>query len=68
MKLESLDPNLNNEIISGKKNLKNFEGYKYGTLSNKKVPAGIIDAFDVYGNDYDCLGIETMILRENGNK
>ena len=65
MKLESLNPKLNNEIILGKNNLKKYSKYQYGTFNNQKVPIGIIEAFDVYGNNSDCLGLETMILKDN---
>ncbi len=65
MKLESLDPKLNDSIISGKSPTKNFSGYRYGTLHGNTIPVGIIEAFEVYGADSDCLGLETMILRDN---
>lgn len=64
MKLESLNPRRNDEIIFGKNNSKN-ESYEYSNLNNQKVSRGIIEAFEVYGTDSDCLGIETMILKDN---
>ena len=64
MKLESLNPRTNDEIIFGKKDSEN-KSYRYSNFNNQKVPCGIIEAFDVYGTDADCLGIETMILKDN---
>jgi len=65
MKLESLNPVLNDKIIQGKNNSKRFKGYEYGSFQDQIVPKGIIEAFDVYGVDSDCLGLETMILSDN---
>ena len=64
MKLESLNPRKNNEIIFGKNNSQN-KSYDYFNFNNQKVPRGIIEAFEIYGSDSDCLGIETMILKDN---
>ena len=61
MKLESFNPELNDRIIFGKQN----KSYEYAEFNGKTVPTGIIEAFQVYGSDSDCLGIETMILRDN---
>ncbi len=67
MKLESLDPKKNDGIILRKNNSK-YKPYKYSWFNNLIVPTGIIEAFEVYGADSDCLGIETMILKDNINE
>jgi len=64
MKLESLDPRKNDEIIFGKNHPRN-KSYEYSNFNNQKVPRGIIEAFEVYGIDSDCLSIGTMILKDN---
>lgn len=64
MKLESLNPRKNDEIIFGKNFQKN-KSYEYSNFNNQQIPRGIIEAFETYGNDSDCLGIETMILKDN---
>lgn len=64
MKLESLNPRKNDEIIFGKNSLKN-RSYEYSNFNNQQIPRGIIEAFEIYGNNSDCLGIETMILKDN---
>ncbi|MEM3405867.1 MAG: radical SAM protein [Candidatus Pacearchaeota archaeon] len=64
IKLESLNPRKNDEIIFGKNEPKN-KSYNYYSFNNQKVPRGIIEAFEVYGSDSNCLGIETIILKDN---
>jgi MoaA/NifB/PqqE/SkfB family radical SAM enzyme len=66
MKLESFNPNLNDSIVLGKN--KHKTKYSYGILNNQKVPTGIIEALSTYNSDSDCLGIETMILKQNLNE
>lgn len=66
MKLESLDPTLNDAIILGdaEKRKKSFTGYDYIDFNGKIIPSHIPRAFDIYG-DSSRLGIETMILTDN---
>jgi len=64
MKLESLNSMTNDRIVFGKSNSKN-KSYEYSKFNNQKIPRGIIEAFDIYGTDSDCLAIETMILKNN---
>jgi hypothetical protein len=65
MKLESLDPTLNDQLTGGWCSSPLGMKYEYGTLEGQRVPVGIIHAFEEYGTDSDCLGIETMILNDN---
>jgi MoaA/NifB/PqqE/SkfB family radical SAM enzyme len=67
MKLESLNPKKNNEIIlnTGGKRKKEYEGYKYGSLEGEIVPTHVIDALTEYSSDSDMLALETMLTRFN---
>jgi MoaA/NifB/PqqE/SkfB family radical SAM enzyme len=67
IKLESLNPDTNDRIIvnsnSGSKVL-----YKYVDFRGKKIPENIVQAFDIYADERDMLGVETMIINDNLNE
>jgi len=65
MKLESLDPRRNDRLTGNWQVASPVRRYQYGTLEGQQVPVGIINAFEEYGGDSDCLGVETMILNDN---